>query len=389
MNAHMNRSWSEIDLDAIAHNIKAIRRHIGKHAEIMAVVKADAYGHGVMETCRTMIDSGATRLAVSMLDEAVQLRRSGIEVPIMVLGYSDPGRADEILTHSITQTVFSHDLADALSEASQRMHIPARIHIKIDTGMTRVGFMPGYAAIKDVVRISALPGIVVEGIFTHFSSADEEDRIYTMKQYELFESMMQELSRIGLNVPIRHVANSAAVMQYPEMAMEMVRPGVILYGLYPSGWLRGNILDLKPAMAIKANVILVKDVEAGVAISYSRRFVTQRASRIATIPIGYADGYLRAFSNKGRVLIGGEFAPVVGAICMDQCMVDITDLSKPVQVGDEVVLMGSQGNQEISAEEWADICGTISYETICLVGKRVPRIYKRDNIVVNICNYLL
>ena len=390
----INRAWAEIDLDCIAHNVREIRRVIGPHPEIMAVVKADAYGHGVRETVQTMLDAGATRIAVSMLDEALELRQIGIDVPILVLGYTDPKRAVEIIRHGITQTVFSHDLAKALSRAAQKEALPARIHIKIDTGMSRVGFLPGYAAVKAVAAISKLPGIVVEGVFTHFATADETDPAFTLRQFEQFESILFELNRVGFRIPIRHVANSAATLAYPDLALDLVRPGIILYGIMPSPEVvpvvqDGQPLTLRPAMALKAHVILVKKVGKGATVSYGRKWKADRPSRIATLPIGYADGYARAFTNRARVLIHGQYAPVIGSVCMDQCMVDVTEVEGVVKPGDEVVLMGSQGDHCITAEELASLAGTIPYETVCLVGKRIPRVYKRSDEVVMVHNYLL
>ncbi len=390
----INRAWAEIDLDCIAHNVREIRRVIGPHPEIMAVVKADAYGHGVRETVQTMLDAGATRIAVSMLDEALELRQIGIDVPILVLSYTDPKRAGEIIRQGITQTVFSHDLAKALSRAAKKEGMPARIHIKIDTGMSRVGFAPGFAAVKAVAAISKLPGIVVEGVFTHFASADETDPAFTLRQFEQFESILFELNRVGFRMPLRHVANSAATLAFPDLALDMVRPGIILYGILPSAEVvpvmhDGEPLQLRPAMSLKAHVIMVKRIGKGATVSYGRTWRAHRASRIATLPIGYGDGYARALSNHAHVLIHGQFAPVIGRICMDQCMVDVTDIEGVVKPGDEVVLMGTQGNRSIRVEELAASAGTIPYETICLVGKRLPRVYKRDGEVAMVHNYLL
>lgn len=389
MEYQLNRAWAEIDLDAIAHNAREIRRITSKRAEIMAAVKADAYGHGVVETVRTMLDNGVTHLAVSMLDEAIQLRRLGINVPILILSYTDPARAEEIILNDVTQTVFSHDLAGALSEAAVRLQRNVRIHVKVDTGMTRVGFMPGYSAVKNIVEISKLPGIIIEGLFTHFASADEKDKSYTLMQFEKFMSMCSELGRIGVHIPVKHVSNSAGIIEFPEMHLDMVRPGIILYGYYPSNEVDSSKISLKPAMTLKANVILVKDVEPDTCISYGRTFRTSRPSRIATIPIGYADGYTRLLSNKGRVLIHGREAPVVGRICMDQCMVDITDMEEEVGAGDEVVLFGRQGNASISVEELAADIGTVSYEIVCIVGKRIPRVYLKNGKICNVLNYLV
>jgi len=385
----LNRAWAEINLDNIAHNVREIRRITNKKAEIMGVVKADAYGHGVMGVVRTLLDNGVTRLAVSMLDEAIQLRKFGIEVPILILSYTDPIRAEEIILNDVTQTVFSHELAKALSDAAVKLGKKAKIHIKIDTGMTRVGFMPGYSAVKNVVEISKLPGIIIEGLFTHFASADEKDKSYTYMQFERFMSICSELGRIGVHIPVKHVCNSAGLMEFPEMHLDMVRPGIIMYGLYPSEEVDKSKISLKPAMTLKANVILVKEVEKNTCISYGRIFTTKRDSKIATIPIGYADGYSRLLNNKGKVLINGEFAPVVGRICMDQCMVDVTDLRSEVHVGDEVVIFGRQGENEITVEEVARDMGTINYEVVCVVGKRIPRVYLKDGKICDIVNYLI
>jgi alanine racemase len=389
MNYKLNRSWAEINLDNIAHNVREIRKIVNDRTAILGVVKADAYGHGAIEVTKTLLDNGVSHLAVSMLDEAIQLRLNGVEVPILILSYTDPVRADEIINYNVTQTVFSHDLAEALSNTAVRMGRKVKIHIKIDTGMTRVGFMPGFNAIKDVVKISKLPGIIIEWLFTHFASADEKDKAYTYTQFERFMSIVAELQRIGINIPIKHVANSAAIINFPEMHMNMVRPGIILYGLYPSDYINKDKISLKPAMSLKANVILVKDVEPNTPVSYGRVFKTQHYSRIATIPIGYADGYSRLLTGKARVLVNGEFAPVVGAICMDQCMIDITDLKGEVKTGDEVVLFGKQGDNEIKVEEIASLMGTINYEIVTLVGKRIPRVYLHEGKIQKVLNYLI
>lgn len=389
MDYKLNRAWAEIDLDAIARNVREIRRITSKRAEIMGAVKADAYGHGVVETVRTMLDNGVTRLAVSMLDEAIQLRKLGIDVPILILSYTDPVRAEEIILNEVTQTVFSHDLAKALSNAAVKLGRNIKIHVKVDTGMTRVGFMPGYSAVKNVLEISRLPNIIIEGLFSHFASADEADRSYTKMQFEKFMSICSELSRVGVHIPVKHVCNSAGIMEYPEMHLDMVRPGIILYGIYPSDEVDRSKISLKPAMTLKANVILVKDVERDTCISYGRTFKTARESRIATIPIGYADGYTRLLSNKGQVLVNGEKVPVVGRICMDQCMIDVTDARHPVAVGDEVVLFGRQGGEEISVGEVASAIGTISYEVLCIIGKRIPRVYIQNGKICNVLNYLI
>ena len=389
MEYKLNRAWAEINLDNIAHNIREIRRITHKNAKIMGVVKADAYGHGVMEVTRTLLANGAERLAVSMLDEAIQLRRNGIEAPILILGYTDPIRANEIIENDVTQTVYSRELAQALSDEAVRQGKKVKIHIKIDTGMSRMGFLPGYSAVKNVVEISQMPNIIIEGLFTHFATADEKNREFTLMQFERFMSICSELQRIGIHIPVKHCANSAGIIEYPEMHLDMVRPGIILYGMYPSEEVDRSKIHLKPAMTLKANVILVKEVEKNTSVSYGRIFTTQRTSKIATIPIGYADGYTRMLSNKGKVLIREQFAPIVGRICMDQCMIDVTDIEGNAEVGDEVVLIGTQGDNVISVEDVAQSIGMINYEFVSIVGKRIPRAFIHDGKISKILNYLI
>jgi alanine racemase len=387
----LNRSWAEVDLDAIAANARSIRTFVRRGAEVMGVVKADAYGHGVDEVVPVLLANGVSRLAVSMLDEAIQLRSKGVEAPILVLGYTDPRRADEILRYRVTQTVFSLDLAQALSDAAVRQDSEVRVHVKVDTGMGRLGFQAGFDAVKSVLAISALPHMVVEGMYTHFASADEEDASFTQTQFERFRGIGTELGRIGIHIPIQHMCNSAALARFPSMHLDLVRPGLALYGLAPKGcpgFGPGGLL-LSPAMSLKSNIVLVKDVEPGTPISYGRRFVAARPTRIGTIPIGYADGYTRSLGGQADVLVRGCRAPVVGRVCMDTCMADLTDLPDPPETGDEVVLFGSQGSQRISADEIADLTDTISYEVVCLVGKRVPRAYFQRGSLKSIRNQLV
>lgn len=389
MEYKLNRAWAEVNLDFISYNVSQIKKLISKKTEIMGVVKADAYGHGVNEVVKVLLESGVSRLAVSMLDEGIQLRKNGVKVPILILSYTDPRRAEEIIQNNLIQTVFSHELAESLSETAVKLNKNVKIHIKIDTGMTRVGFMPGYSAVRNVEKISKLKNIIIEGLYTHFASADENDSEYTYMQYDKFMSICNELKRIGIIIPVRHIANSAAIVKYPEMHLEMIRAGIILYGLYPSKEVDKTLIDLRPAMSLKANVILVKDVEAATEISYGRKFVTKGPSKIATIPIGYADGYTRLMSGKGMVIVAGYKVPIVGNICMDQCMIDITGLKEDVKVGDEVVLFGKQGNAEIHVDEIAAALGTINYEIVSVVGKRIPRVFKKNGEIYNVLNYLI
>jgi alanine racemase len=389
MEYNRNRAWAEINLDNIAHNVREIRRVTSNKAELMGVVKADAYGHGVVQVSRVLLENGVTRLAVATLDEAIQLRRNNFDVPVLILGYTDPARVMEILEYDITQTVFGHDLAEALSDAAVKTGREAKIHIKVDTGMTRIGFMAGGSAVKDIGQISRLPGITIEGLFTHFASADEKDESYTRMQFEKFLGIDAELNRAGITIPIRHAANSAAIIRFSEMHMGMVRPGLILYGLYPSDETNMGKISLKPAMSLKADVIRVENVRGNTPVSYGKRFVTSRESRIATIPVGYADGYSRLLSGKSHVLINGQRFPVVGSICMDQCMVDVTGAEIPVKAGDEAVLIGRQGEDEITADELASLIGTINYEVVSQVNKRIPRFYTENGRISGVLNYLI
>jgi alanine racemase len=390
---YLNRSWAEINLDHIAWNTRRIRQMVKRSCEIMGVVKADAYGHGVDQVVPVLLRHGVSRLAVSMLDEAIQLRQTGIDVPILVLSYTDPRRAPEILKHKITQTVYSRDLAQALSDAAIGLACDARIHIKVDTGMGRVGFLAGYGAVKDITWIRELPHMVIEGLYSHFATADEEDPAYTWQQFELFMSISHELDRIGLPIPIKHVCNSAATMRFPAMHLDMVRPGLILYGMIPPGcpdaW-----NDLKPAMSLKSGVILAKDLPPGNSISYGRLFITDRDSQIVTLPIGYADGYSRRLTGRASVLLRGRRLPVVGRICMDTCMADATDLPEPsVVAGEEAVLFGEQTYKgetaRITVDEMADWMETINYEVTCLIGRRVPRAYITSDGLTAVSSYIL
>lgn len=375
----VNRSWAEVDLDAIEANVLAIKQSIWRSCELMAVVKADAYGHGVGHVVPRLLEAGADRLAVSMLDEAIELRERGITAPILVLSYTDPRRADEIVSYNVTQTVYSRDLIRAINAAGERRGELVNVHIKVDTGMGRVGFVAGFDTIREIQTIADYPFIAIEGIFTHFATADEEDASYTRQQFARFLSICQELERMGIYIPLKHCCNSAATLRYPECALDMVRCGLILYGQMPTNTEEYQAL-FRPAMQLKTNVIHVKTLAKGSSISYGRRFVCERESRIATVPIGYADGYTRAMSGKAYALIHGHRVPVVGSICMDACMLDVTDVPEEVSVGDEVVMFGRQTRAdgemaEITVDEVASWAGSISYEITSVIGKRVPRVY--------------
>lgn len=391
---HNNRAWAEINLDAIENNIKSIRRHVSESAKILGVVKADAYGHGYLEVARTLLENGADALAVACLDEAIQLRRCYIHCPILILGHSGCGDAETLVFYDVMPACFDFSLASAMSAAAIRLGKVAKIHIKIDTGMGRVGYRfandeeANKHTISEILRISKLPNVEINGIFTHFSVADDDDDEYTFLQFERFLKVCGILKEEGLNIPLRHCANSAALIRFPQMHLDMVRPGVILYGLNPSPFVDCSALKLKPAMTLKAKITNVKTVEKGSSISYGRRFITDRKSKIATVPVGYADGYSRLLSNSAQVIAGGKLCNVVGNICMDQCMIDVTDVNT-IAIGDEVILFGTGDNIELPVESLADKMGTINYEILCMIGKRIPRIYIRNGVKQKMHNYLL
>jgi alanine racemase len=383
---HLRPVWAEVDLDKLAHNMREIRRN-AVSKDIIAVIKADGYGHGALDIAPTLLENGATRIAVAVLNEAVELRRGGIEEPIMVLGFTPPSQIDMLLRYDIEQTVYSYDLAKEISQLAKKKNKVAKIHIALDTGMGRIGFLPDDESAEVVYKISKLPNIIIEGLFSHFSSADEDDKTYTDMQLDRYTAFYNKLISNGVKVNIRHIANSAAIIDMPQSHFEAVRPGIILYGYYPSEQVFKNKIDLKPVMSLKTNIVHIKNLPAGEYISYGREFKTLRESVIATLPVGYADGYTRLLFNKAKVIINGSFVPVIGRICMDQCMVDVTEI-KNVKVGDEVVLMGEQGDLSFTADHIAELIGTINYEITCMISKRVPRVYIKGGKVVKIRNYV-
>lgn len=378
--------WSEINLDNVAHNMQEIRK-IAESKDIIGVVKADAYGHGALEIAPVLLANGASRLAVAVVSEAIELRKGGIECPIMILGFTPPTLTDLLIEYDIEQTVYSYDAAFELSKMAENKNKIARVHIAVDTGMGRIGYKANEKSVEDVLRISKLPNVVIEGLFTHFSSADEKDKEYTLSQMEKYNWFYNCLVENGVKVNIRHVSNSAAITDLPEFHYEAVRPGIMIYGYYPSKDIFKDKIDIKPVMELKTNVVHIKNMEVGEYISYGRKFMCRKNSRIATLPIGYADGYTRLLFGKGKVIINGKFAPVVGRICMDQCMIDITDI-EDVEIGDEVILMGESGGLKVTADDIAEAIGTISYEITCMISKRVPRVYIKDGKIVKIRNYV-
>lgn len=369
-----NRVLAEINLDHIGHNMRELRRLVPENVKIMAIVKADGYGHGGVEVSKVLLYNGADCLGVAISDEGVQLREHNIFVPVLILGYTPEYGLDDVIKNDLTQTVFSYDMAKSLSEACIRQGKSADIHLKIDTGMSRLGFLPTDDTAREIRKIKDLPGINITGIYSHFAVSDISDKSFSHEQYDKFISFIDKAGLDGLTV---HMSNSAAILDLKQFNCDLVRAGIILYGLYPSEHV-GREIALKPAMSIKTHVSMLKEIDANVSIGYGRTFVTERKTTVATIPVGYADGYSRDLSNCGKILVKGQFAKIIGRICMDQFMVDVTDI-KGVRPDDEVVLMGVQGENEITADELAALQGTVNYEIVCNIGKRVPRVYVKNN----------
>lgn len=376
----------EISFDALRHNLEAFRAAIPKTMHIMAVVKGNAYGHGAVAIATEAIACGADYLGVAFLDEAIELRRAGITAPILVLGYTPPEGVEVARERDITLTVYSADVLKALgrmSQADKRL----KIHIKIDTGMGRLGMASHEEAIRFMDRVLTLPAVEVEGIFTHYAKADETDKSYTLEQYQKLERLIEHYREQGVAFPIIHAGNSAAAIDTPDYCGNLIRLGVSMYGMYPSTEVNRKRVDLQPVMRFVTGIVMLKQVPKGSKISYGGIYETQKDEWIATLPVGYADGYTRLLTGKAQVLLHGKRVPVVGRICMDQCMVDVTGV--PAQLGDEVVLIGRQGEEVISAEDLADELGTINYEITCMISNRVPKVYVREGRTMDVVNQLL
>lgn len=383
---HLRPVWAEVNLDNLKHNMQEIKRLSGDR-KIMAVVKADAYGHGAVTVASVLRENGADSFAVAVLSEAIELRRAGIKCPILILGFTPPSFIDDIIKYDIDQTVFTYDFAKKLSDYAKKKNKTARIHIALDTGMGRIGYLPNEESIEEIEKISRLPNIKINGAFSHFSTADEVDKGYAKLQMKRFDWFVEKLKDKKIDTGMWHMYNSAAIIDLQQGIGEQVRPGIILYGYYPSHEVNENIINLKPVMSLKTNVINIKELNSGEYVGYGRKFVTEKKTVIATLPVGYADGYSRVLSGKVKVLVKGKYAPVVGTICMDQCMVDVTDI-EGVHLGEEVTLIGKDGDNSITAEEIAELMGTISYEVLCVIGKRVPRVYIKEGKVVQVRNYI-
>ena len=378
------RGYATIDLDKIYRNVMRMREKINQDTGIIAVIKTDGYGHGAVPIAKALDDVFAG-YAVATAYEGHNLRRHGITKPIFILGYTSVDTYEMVIKEEMIPAIYRKEDAQNLSEEAKKFNKDVDINIAVDTGMSRIGYIPCEEAVKEVSEINKLSNVHIKSIFTHFAKADYRDKTFAEKQLEEFKGFVKQLEDVGVHIPIHQCANSAAMMEMKETSMNLARAGISMYGLYPSEEMDHEAMKLEQAMSIYSHVVHVKEIEAGRGISYGQTFVAKKKMKIATIPVGYGDGYPRNLSNKGYVLIGGEKANIVGRICMDQFMVDVTDLD--VSVGDKVTLAGCDGNQEILIDDLAVLAGTFNYEFVCDLGKRIPRVYLRNGKILGTKDY--
>ena len=381
------RVSANISLDAIRDNIEKGRALLAPGTKMMGVVKADAYGHGAVPVAKAIEDL-VDAYGVSMPEEGVELRKAGLTKPIIILGYTAPEMAELAIRYDITMAVFQSEIAEQYNFIAKKLNKTAKVHIKLDTGMSRIGYLCREESLDDIEKIAALSHVRIEGMFTHFAKADESDKTFARNQFQKYMEFVSSLEKRGIQLPCKHVCNSAGIIDIPEGDLDMVRFGVTMYGMYPTDEVTKERMPVTPAMEVKTHIAYVKTLPAGVGISYSGTYVTEKETRVATLSVGYGDGYPRGLSNAGRVLIHGKSAPILGRICMDQCMVDVTDIPEAKQ-GDVVTLLGKDGEEFISAEEiGATVGNSFHYEVVCDISKRVPRIYYRNGEIVEIVSYL-
>ena len=382
-----SRVYAKIDLDAIAYNMEQMKQNIRPETKVMAVIKADGYGHGAVQIAEMMERwNYIWGFAVATLDEAVVLRTEGIQKPILVLGCVFPDQYMEMLKHEIRMNIYTEEMAESISRMAAREGKTAYMHIKLDAGMSRLGFGINEQSAETIKRISKMPNVNMEGIFTHFTKADEKDKSFTKKQIQEFVWMTERLKEKNVRFTYEHCSNSAGIIDVPEANFDIVRAGISTYGLYPSEEVDKTNVKLKPALALKSHVAFVKEIERGTPVSYGGTFVAKEKMKIATIPVGYADGYPRSLSNKGYVLIRGKKAPILGRVCMDQFMVDVTQI-EGVSFGDKVTMIGKDGNEILPVEVLSELSGRFNYEFVCDLGKRIPRVYVRDGKIAEQVDY--
>lgn len=377
-------TWAEINLDNINFNLNNIKKLLKEDTKICTVLKANSYGHGSVEIAKFLENKNVDYFAVARLEEAIELRENNIKMPILCLGFVPEESLEYAIKNNITLTIYSLETAKKLNDISEKIGVNANIHIKIDTGMSRIGFEVNEESIDQIIKIANLKNLYIEGIYTHFAKSDEIDKDFTYKQVNRFKFIIDNIEKKGINIPIKHVSNSAAIMDLPNLNFNMVRCGIVLYGCYPSDEVIKDRLQLKPAMTLKTRVSHIKELKEGTGISYGLRYKTRKQEKIATIPIGYADGFTR-MQNNPKVSINNEVFNVVGRICMDQCMVRI-DKDIDIKIGDEVIIFGESN---ISADDIAKDLGTINYEILCMVSRRVDRIYKERNVILQADSYLV
>ncbi|TGY98106.1 alanine racemase [Petralouisia muris] len=382
-----SRAYAEINLDAVIHNISQMEKAIGKDTKIIGVIKADGYGHGAVPIGKELerLES-VWGYAVATAEEAAILRRNELKKPVLVLGTVFPEQYGILAKQEIRATVYSMKQAKGLEDFAKEQGQSVRIHLKIDTGLSRLGFQVTEEAADELAQIVKMPHMIVEGIFTHFAKADAQDKTMAKDQFRQFLKMKEMLAQRGISIPVSHCANSAAMIDMPKTNMSLVRAGISLYGLWPSDEVRKEHLDLQPALSLKSRIVFLKELKPGRTVSYGATYETKKTQRIATIPVGYADGYARSLSNRGYVLIHGKAAPICGRICMDQFMADVTDIPEAAE-GDTVTLIGRDGSREISMEEIGDLSGRFNYEFACDLGKRIPRVYVREGKVTETRDY--
>lgn len=379
------RTYAKIDLDAIEYNIDNILNKVNSRAKLLAVIKADAYGHGAVPISR-FIEDKCDFFGVACVDEALELINAGIKKPILILGYVSPQQYADVVKNDIRIPIFSYDTAQALSDEAVRQGKTSKFHFCVDTGMSRIGFQVNNESADICKKITRLPNIQAEGLFSHFATADERDLSKSVRQRELFYAFAAMLSDRGIDIPIKHLNNSAGIMVFDDM-LDMVRAGIIIYGLYPSDKVDKSLLAIRPVLEWKTHISHIKTLEAGREVSYGGTYKTEKETVVATIPVGYADGYPRCLTNKGRVIIKGRYARIIGRVCMDQFMVDITDIPD-VKTEDEVTLIGTDGDAVLTMEEVSGLAHSFNYELPCRISYRVPRVYVKNGKVVNTVNYL-
>ena len=368
------RVYAEIDLGNLVFNVNNVKKKT--KTDVMAVVKADAYGHGAVRCSQELAQNGITDFAVATCEEALELRENGISGRILILGYVFPDDISVLIENDVCLTVFDLETAKLIAKKASALSKKAKIHLKVDTGMGRIGFLPCERSFDEIIEISKLGNIEIDGAFTHFACADMKDKTYTQKQRKIYTDFIGKIENAGIKIPTKHICNSAATMDFDDGFLDMVRSGIINYGLYPSDEVMFDNLEIRPVMSLISHISYVKEVGAGFCVSYGSTYKTNGKTKIATIPVGYGDGYPRSLSNCGRVLINGKSAPITGRVCMDQFMVDVTDIPD-VKRGDKVTLVGSDANEKITVEDLSELCGRFNYEFVCDINKRVPRIYKK------------